>query len=182
MDSNQEFSLYKDMKARTNGEIYIGVVGPVRTGKSTFIKRFMDLCVLPQMENEHVRARAKDELPQSAAGTTIMTTEPKFIPSEAALIYPMEDVGVKVRLIDCVGFMVEGASGHVENEKERMVKTPWSQTEIPFTKAAEIGTKKGDCGTFNDRYCRNHRRFIFRDSKTKLRSGGGTHYSGIKCH
>lgn len=107
MDSNQEFSLYKDMKARTNGEIYIGVVGPVRTGKSTFIKRFMDLCVLPQMENEHVRARAKDELPQSAAGTTIMTTEPKFIPSEAALIYPMEDVGVKVRLIDCVGFMVE---------------------------------------------------------------------------
>ena len=97
MDSNQEFSLYKDMKARTNGEIYIGVVGPVRTGKSTFIKRFMDLCVLPQMENEHVRARAKDELPQSAAGTTIMTTEPKFIPSEAALIYPMEDVGVKVR-------------------------------------------------------------------------------------
>ena len=94
MDSNQEFSLYKDMKARTNGEIYIGVVGPVRTGKSTFIKRFMDLCVLPQMENEHVRARAKDELPQSAAGTTIMTTEPKFIPSEAALIYPMEDVGV----------------------------------------------------------------------------------------
>lgn len=142
MDSNQEFSLYKDMKARTNGEIYIGVVGPVRTGKSTFIKRFMDLCVLPQMENEHVRARAKDELPQSAAGTTIMTTEPKFIPSEAALIYPMEDVGVKVRLIDCVGFMVEGASGHVENEKERMVKTPWSQTEIPFTKAAEIGTKK----------------------------------------
>ena len=142
MDSNQEFSLYKDMKARTNGEIYIGVVGPVRTGKSTFIKRFMDLCVLPQMENEHVRARARDELPQSAAGTTIMTTEPKFIPSEAALIYPMEDVGVKVRLIDCVGFMVEGASGHVENEKERMVKTPWSQTEIPFTKAAEIGTKK----------------------------------------
>ena len=142
MDSNQEFSLYKDMKARTNGEIYIGVVGPVRTGKSTFIKRFMDLCVLPQMENEHVRARAKDELPQSAAGTTIMTTEPKFIPSEAALIYPMEDVGVKVRLIDCVGFMVEGASAPDENEKGSMVKTPWSQTEIPFTKAAEIGTKK----------------------------------------
>lgn len=143
MDSNnKEFSLYSDMKARTNGEIYIGVVGPVRTGKSTFIKRFMDICVLPQMENEHVRERAKDELPQSAAGTTIMTTEPKFIPSEAAMIYPIEDISVKVRLIDCVGFMVEGASGHVEKEKERMVKTPWSQTEIPFTKAAEIGTKK----------------------------------------
>ena len=118
----RNFRYTRIWKARTNGEIYIGVVGPVRTGKSTFIKRFMDLCVLPQMENEHVRARAKDELPQSAAGTTIMTTEPKFIPSEAAPIYPMEDVGVKVRLIDCVGFMVEGASGHVENEKERMVK------------------------------------------------------------
>lgn len=142
MDSNQVFSLYSDMKARTNGEIYIGVVGPVRTGKSTFIKRFMDLCVLPQMENEHVRERARDELPQSAAGTTIMTTEPKFIPSEAALIYPIENISVKVRLIDCVGFMVEGASGHVEKDKERMVKTPWSQVEIPFTKAAEIGTKK----------------------------------------
>lgn len=142
MDSNQTFSLYSDMKARTNGEIYIGVVGPVRTGKSTFIKRFMDLCVLPQMENEHAKERARDELPQSAAGTTIMTTEPKFIPSEAALIYPIENISVKVRLIDCVGFMVEGASGHVEKDKERMVKTPWSQTEIPFTKAAEIGTKK----------------------------------------
>ena len=142
MDSNQEFSLYSDMKARTNGEIYIGVVGPVRTGKSTFIKRFMDICVLPQMENEHVKERARDELPQSAAGTTIMTTEPKFIPSEAAVICPIEDISVKVRLIDCVGFMVEGASGHVEKDKERMVKTPWSQTEIPFTKAAEIGTKK----------------------------------------
>lgn len=142
MDSNQEFSLYSDMKARTNGEIYIGVVGPVRTGKSTFIKRFMDICVLPQMENEHVKERARDELPQSAAGTTIMTTEPKFIPSEAAVICPIEDISVKVRLIDCVGFMVEGASGHVEKDKERMVKTPWSQAEIPFTKAAEIGTKK----------------------------------------
>ena len=142
MDSNQEFSLYKDMKARTNGEIYIGVVGPVRTGKSTFIKRFMDLCVLPQMENEHVRARAKDELPQSAAGTTIMTTEPKFIPSEAALIYPMEDVGVKVRLIDCVGFMVEGANGHLEGDGYRMVHTPWFEEEIPFSDAARIGTEK----------------------------------------
>lgn len=139
---DSSFNIYKDIQNRTGGEIYLGVVGPVRTGKSTFIKRFMDLLVIPEMENEHIKARTRDELPQSAAGTTIMTTEPKFVPSEAALICPMEGINVKVRLIDCVGFMVEGASGHIENDKERMVKTPWSQAEIPFTKAAEIGTKK----------------------------------------
>lgn len=139
MDS---FQLYKDMKARTNGEIYIGVIGPVRTGKSTFIKRFMDLLVLPNMEDEHARERTRDELPQSASGTTIMTTEPKFVPKEAAEIRLAEDVDVKVRLIDCVGFMVEGASGHTENETERQVKTPWFEYEIPFTKAASIGTQK----------------------------------------
>ena len=130
------------MKARTNGEIYIGVVGPVRTGKSTFIKRFMDLLVLPNMTDEHAKARTKDELPQSASGTTIMTTEPKFVPKEAAEISLAEDVTVKVRLIDCVGFMVEGASGHIENDVERQVKTPWFEYEIPFTKAASIGTQK----------------------------------------
>lgn len=140
--SIDNMDIYKDIQVRTNGEIYLGVVGPVRTGKSTFIKRFMDLMVIPAIENEHLRARTKDELPQSAAGTTVMTTEPKFVPSEAALICPMEDINVKVRLIDCVGFMVDGAGGHIENNKERMVKTPWSTTEIPFTKAAEIGTKK----------------------------------------
>lgn len=136
------FQLYKDMKARTNGEIYIGVVGPVRTGKSTFIKRFMDLLVLPNMTDEHAKTRTKDELPQSASGTTIMTTEPKFVPKEAAEISLAEDVTVKVRLIDCVGFMVEGASGHIENDVERQVKTPWFEYEIPFTKAASIGTQK----------------------------------------
>lgn len=136
------FDLYKDMKARTNGEIYIGVVGPVRTGKSTFIKRFMDVLVLPKMEDEHSIARTKDELPQSASGRTIMTTEPKFVPKEAAEISLSEDVKVKVRLIDCVGYMVEGASGHVEGNAERMVKTPWFDYEIPFTKAAGIGTRK----------------------------------------
>lgn len=138
----ETYDLYHDIQQRTKGEIYLGVVGPVRTGKSTFIKRFMDLMVIPDMENEHLKSRTRDELPQSAAGTTIMTTEPKFVPSEAALICPMEGINVKVRLIDCVGFMVEGATGHVEKDKERMVKTPWSQAEIPFTKAAEIGTKK----------------------------------------
>lgn len=139
MDS---FQLYRDMKARTNGEIYIGVVGPVRTGKSTFIKRFMDLLVLPNMTDRNAKERTKDELPQSASGTTIMTTEPKFVPKEAAGVKLSGDVEVKIRLIDCVGFMVEGASGHIENDAERQVKTPWFEYEIPFTKAAAIGTQK----------------------------------------
>ncbi|BDF04405.1 stage IV sporulation protein A [[Clostridium] hylemonae] len=136
------FQLYKDIQARTNGEIYIGVVGPVRTGKSTFIKRFMDVLVLPHMEDEHGKSRTKDELPQSASGRTIMTTEPKFVPKEAAEIRLSDDVSVKVRLIDCVGYMVEGASGHIEGGEERQVKTPWFDYEIPFTKAATIGTRK----------------------------------------
>ncbi|HIT91118.1 MAG TPA: stage IV sporulation protein A [Candidatus Merdenecus merdavium] len=136
------FNVYKDIQARTNGEIYIGVVGPVRTGKSTFIKRFMDLMVLPNIEDEHSKQRTQDELPQSATGSTIMTTEPKFIPKEAADISISEDVDVKVRLIDCVGYIVDGASGIEEDQKERMVKTPWFDHEIPFTQAAEMGTKK----------------------------------------
>ena len=139
MDTEQ---LYKDIKARTNGEIYIGVVGPVRTGKSTFIKRFMDVMVLPRMEDEHKKERTRDELPQSAAGKTIMTTEPKFVPKDAAVIRLNQDVEVRIRLIDCVGYMVKGASGHEEAGHERMVKTPWYQEEIPFTKAAVIGTQK----------------------------------------
>ena len=138
-----QFQVYKDMQARTNGEVYIGVVGPVRTGKSTFIKRFMDLLVIPNMKDVHSRERAIDELPQSAAGKTIMTTEPKFIPKEAAEVVLDEDnTKVQIRLIDCVGYMVEGASGHMEDDEERMVKTPWSDVEIPFSKAAEIGTQK----------------------------------------
>ncbi len=136
------FNLYRDIQARTNGEIYLGIVGPVRTGKSTFIKRFMDLMVLPKIDNEHSRARTKDELPQSASGKTIMTTEPKFVPQEAADISLMDGINAKVRLIDCVGYMVDGASGHMENEEERMVRTPWFAYEIPFTKAASIGTQK----------------------------------------
>ena len=136
------YNLYKDIKARTGGEIYIGVVGPVRTGKSTFIKRFMEQMVLPEMVDVHQMNRTRDELPQSAAGKTIMTTEPKFIPKEAAQIQMDDGIQAKVRLIDCVGFMVDGAAGHEENEKERLVKTPWFDTEIPFTRAAEIGTRK----------------------------------------
>jgi len=142
IQNQKEFHLYNDIKERTGGEIYIGVVGPVRTGKSTFIKRFMDLLVLPNMEDIHERERATDELPQSAAGKTIMTTEPKFVPKEAVEINVGGEIPVKIRLIDCVGYMVEGAAGHLENDTERMVKTPWFEEEIPFTKAAEIGTRK----------------------------------------
>ncbi|MDD6203254.1 MAG: stage IV sporulation protein A [Lachnospiraceae bacterium] len=141
-EHNKDFNLYKDIRFRTGGEIYIGVVGPVRTGKSTFIKRFMDLMVLPFMENEAEKTRAQDELPQSGAGKTITTTEPKFIPKTAAKIKLSADLSVQVRLVDCVGYMIDGVSGHMENETERMVKTPWYDHEIPFTQAAEIGTKK----------------------------------------
>lgn len=139
MDSNQ---LYQDIAARTGGDIYIGVVGPVRSGKSTFIKKFMELMVLPQIKNQAVKARAKDELPQSAAGRTIMTTEPKFIP-ETAVTVELEGGGsFRTRLIDCVGYMVDGAMGHEENEKPRMVKSPWFEEEVPFDVAAETGTQK----------------------------------------
>lgn len=140
--SNQIYDVYNDIKARTGGDIYIGVVGPVRTGKSTFIKRFMDLLVIPNIQDIHNKERAIDELPQSAAGKTIMTTEPKFIPKEAAQIQLGDNTKVNIRLIDCVGYMVDGASGHIENEQERLVKTPWFDHDIPFTQAAEIGTQK----------------------------------------
>ncbi len=142
LSGKKEYDLYKDIQLRCGGEIYIGVVGPVRTGKSTFIKRFMDLMVLPFMEESYEKERVVDELPQSAGGKTITTTEPKFIPKEAAKITLGEGIEARVRLIDCVGYMVDGAGGHMENEEERMVKTPWSVEEIPFTKAAEIGTRK----------------------------------------
>lgn len=141
-NSSNGYDLYRDIQQRTDGEIYIGVLGPVRTGKSTFIKHFMDEMVLPYMEDENAKERARDELPQSAGGKTITTTEPKFVPNEAAKIVLKDDIAVSVRLIDCVGYMVEGAAGHMEEETERMVKTPWFDSEIPFTKAAEIGTDK----------------------------------------
>lgn len=136
------YNVYHDIKSRTGGEIYIGVVGPVRTGKSTFIKNFMDMLVIPNIEDVNSKERAIDELPQSASGKMIMTTEPKFVPNEAVVINLNNDCEVKVRLIDCVGFMVEGAAGHIEDEHERMVKTPWFEESIPFSQAAEIGTRK----------------------------------------
>ena len=150
MDSreNKDFDLYKDIQGRTKGEIYIGVVGPVRTGKSTFIKRFMDLFVLPYIEDENVRQRAMDELPQSAAGKTIMTTEPKFIPQEAATITLADQSDIRVRLIDCVGFMVEGASGHMEGDEKRMEpsvncqgKAIWKRSVPPLRKSGRSANR-----------------------------------------
>lgn len=139
---DREFDLYRDIRLRTDGEIYIGVIGPVRTGKSTLINRIMDLFVLPNMEDGPEKVRIMDELPQSGSGKTITTTEPKFLPKEAFDIQVSKEVPLKVRLIDCVGYMVQGAVGHMEEEAPRMVKTPWFDEKIPFVKAAEIGTGK----------------------------------------
>ncbi len=134
-------SIYSDIAARTQGDIYIGVVGPVRTGKSTFIKRFMDSFVLPNIDDSYKRERATDELPQSSAGRTIMTTEPKFIPEDAVEIN-ISSSSLHVRMIDCVGYIVPSSLGYIENDQPRMVKTPWFDDEIPFNMAAEIGTQK----------------------------------------
>jgi stage IV sporulation protein A len=139
MDSR---SIYQDIAQRTDGSIYIGVVGPVRTGKSTFIKRFMETLVLPNIESDFRRQRATDELPQSAAGRTIMTTEPKFVPDEAVEVTLAGNAAFRVRMIDCVGYIVPSALGYIENENPRMVMTPWFDKEIPFNMAAEIGTRK----------------------------------------
>ncbi len=135
-------NIYKDIAVRTDGDIYIGIVGPVRTGKSTFIKKFMETLVLPNIENNYTRTRATDELPQSAAGRTIMTTEPKFVPNEAVEVTLENNAKMRVRMIDCVGYIVPSALGYIENETPRMVRTPWFEEEIPFNMAAEIGTQK----------------------------------------
>lgn len=135
-------SIYKDIAARTGGDIYIGIVGPVRTGKSTFIKRFFETMIIPDMPADFARERMIDELPQSSAGRTIMTTEPKFVPEKAVKLQLDKSSDISVRLVDCVGYIVPSSLGYIENENPRMVKTPWYDDEIPFNMAAEIGTKK----------------------------------------
>ncbi len=138
----ENFNIYKDIADRTQGDIYVGVVGPVRTGKSTFIKRFMELMVIPNIENTYKKQRAQDELPQSASGKAIHTTEPKFIPNEAIEVALNGETKFKVRMVDCVGYIVKSALGYVEDDQPKMVTTPWYDYEIPFEEAAEIGTKK----------------------------------------
>lgn len=138
----ENFEIYHDIATRTNGDIYVGVVGPVRCGKSTFITKFIENLVLPNIENKHSRQRTIDELPQSGEGKTIMTTQPRFVPNEGVNILVNEKIEMKVRMVDCVGYMVAGAMGFEENKKPRLVKTPWSEEEMPFQQAAELGTKK----------------------------------------
>lgn len=138
----RDYSIYEDIATRTNGEIYIGVVGPVRTGKSTFIKRFMEGLVIPNIQNPYERERAIDETPQSGSGRTIMTTEPKFVPNEAVIIEMEDNATMNVRLVDCVGYMVKSALGYMEGEMPRMIHTPWFEDPIPFEDAAETGTRK----------------------------------------
>ncbi|MEG1073103.1 MAG: stage IV sporulation protein A, partial [Oscillospiraceae bacterium] len=138
----EQSKLYEDIALRTDGDIYIGVVGPVRTGKSTFIKRFMETMVIPNIENVYRRDRARDELPQSGSGRTVMTAEPKFVPEEAVTVDMGDGGAFSVRLIDCVGYMVPGAVGDREGDLPRMVSTPWFSQEIPMAEAAEIGTRK----------------------------------------
>lgn len=137
-----DHSIYSDIARRTGGNIYLGIVGPVRSGKSTFITRLMNTLVIPNIADDFQRERANDELPQSSAGKTIMTTEPKFVPEKAVTIVLDGGVKMNVRLIDCVGYIVPSAIGYIENEAPRMVMTPWFEEEIPFNMAAEVGTRK----------------------------------------
>ena len=138
----ENYNIYQDIAGRTGGDIYVGVVGPVRTGKSTFIKKFMELAVIPNIKEEYKKERARDELPQSSNGRTIMTTEPKFIPNEAVEITVDDNIKFKTRMVDCVGYLIKNALGYMEGDVPRMVRTPWFSEEIPFEDAAEIGTKK----------------------------------------
>ena len=136
------YDIYSDIARRTNGDIYVGVVGPVRTGKSTFIRNVLNTLVIPNITDVNAKERTIDEMPQSGDGKSIMTTQPKFVPNEAVGITLNDTIKLNIRLVDCVGYLVDGAVGHTENDRPRMVKTPWSDTELPFSEAAEMGTDK----------------------------------------
>ena len=168
-----DHSIYSDIARRTGGNIYLGIVGPVRSGKSTFITRLMNTLVIPNIADDFQRERANDELPQSSAGKTIMTTEPKFVPEKAVTIVLDGGVKMNVRLIDCVGYIVPSAIGYIENEAPRMVMTPWFEEEIPFNMAAEVGTRKV-ITAFHHRYSRHHRRKHYRYPPRGVPAGGGT--------
>ena len=135
-------NIYESIATRTNGDIYVGVVGPVRTGKSTFITKFMEKIVLPKINNSMAKERTKDELPQSGEGRLIMTMQPRFVPSEAVEVSLCDNAKARIRMVDCVGYLIDGVQGHMENDKPRLVKTPWQEEKMPFEKAAEIGTSK----------------------------------------
>lgn len=157
-------SIYQDIAKRTGGDIYIGVVGPVRTGKSTFIKKFMEELVLPNIEDEDARARARDELPQSASGKTVMTAEPKFIPESAAQLRTADGMKMRVKLVDCVGYLVDGALGAEEDGSPRMVNTPWGRGENGIFRRCAAWDGKGHAGAFHRRRRRDDRRHHRRDS------------------
>ena len=171
-------SIYQDMAQRTGGSVYIGVVGPVRTGKSTFVKRFMETLVLPHIDNAYRRDRAQDELPQSGSGRTIMTAEPKFVPEEAVQIRLEEGAAFSVRLVDCVGYMVDSAVGQFEDLAPRMVMTPWFDHEIPMTEAAEIGTRKVITDHATVGVGGDHRRHGDGHPAGGLSGGGGAGHTG----
>lgn len=161
-------SIYRDIAERTGGNIYIGVVGPVRTGKSTFIKKFMETLVLPNITDPYDRERAKDEMPQSAAGKTVMTAEPKFIPDEAVEISLADNAKLRVRMIDCVGYIVPEALGHIENGGPRMVHTPWQKEAYALYGGCRNRNKKSNKRSFHNRHCRYNRRNCRRDTARKL--------------
>ena len=175
----EETNIYSDIAKRNNGDVYIGVVGPVRTGKSTFIKKFMDTLVIPSMTDVYQAERTRDELPQSAAGRTIMTTEPKFIPNEAVEIAPGDNASMRVRMIDCVGYIVDDSLGYEEDGEPRMVNTPWFDHPIPFNDAAELGTKKviTDHSTIGLVVTTDG---SFTDTKGELRKRGGKSHRRVK--
>ncbi len=173
-------NIYNDIAKRTKGSIYIGVVGPVRTGKSTFIKRFMESLVLPNIGNEYDKARSIDELPQSASGKTVMTTEPKFVPNEAVEVKLDASTTFKVRLIDCVGYIVDGALGYIEENAPRMVSTPWFPEPIPFKHGGGDRNQKSHHRAFDHRDNGDDRRHHLRHPPFRLRAGGAASDRGAQ--